>query len=132
MTSYTFEEVDSLQSVAARPIVVFIQADWCKYCKIMENTTLQDPTIIKVLQEKFYFISFDGEEERDILFREHTFRFKPRGQGTGVHELAEQLGTIDGQLSYPTICILNEKEEIVFQYTGFLKAKVFRKILYKI
>lgn len=132
LNTYSFEQVDSLQQVETRPIVVFIQTDWCQYCKAMEHTTLKNEKIVQQLNQDFYFINFNGEDERAITFRGHTFHFKPTGHRTGVHELAEQLGTIDGKLSYPTLCILNVGYEIVFQHGAFLKANTLNRILKKV
>lgn len=95
----------------------------------MINTTFQHEQIIKTLNEQFYFIDFNGEEKRSITFQKHTFRFKPSGNNTGVHELAEALGTKDGTLSYPTLCILNQHNEIIFQHNAFLNAKTLKGIL---
>ena len=71
----------------------------------------------------------DAEGEEDITYRGHTFRFRPTGRNTGVHELAEQLGTIDGQLNYPTLVALNTSNEIVFQYGGLMDAKELLAVL---
>jgi hypothetical protein len=67
---------------------------------MMENSTLKKP-VIKELNENFYFISFDAETKQDITFNNHTFRFKPTGTNTGIHELATALATIDDQVFIP-------------------------------
>src|SRR5690606_23305954 len=56
--SYSFEDALAMQATAARPMVVFIKTDWCKYCKILENTTLKNPETVSLLDEFFYFIAF--------------------------------------------------------------------------
>lgn len=43
--------------------------------------------------------------------------------------MAEQLGSINGQLSYPTLSVLNTDREIVYQHGGFLSAKQLLSIL---
>lgn len=129
LNHYSFEQIDSLQRIEARPIVIFLHTDWCKYCQNMKNTTLQNERIIKNLNEQFYFVDLNGEEKHAITFKGHTFRFKPTGSNTGVHELAEALGTLDGTLSYPALCILNKNNEIIFQYNTFLNSKAFQQIL---
>lgn len=127
-----FEQVDSLQKVEKRNVIVFIHTDWCKYCKVMHNKTFKNENVIKLLNDKFYFIDFDAEEKRKIVFNNATFDYKPNGSSSGIHELAVQLGTINGQISYPTLCVLNEKNEIIFQYSSFLNAKDLLKILEKL
>jgi thioredoxin-related protein len=124
-----FEQIDSLQKIEKRNVIVFIHTDWCKYCKAMHNKTFKNEAVIKNLNEKFYFIDFNAEEKREIIFNNAIYSYKPSGINSGVHELALQLGTIDKQISYPTLCILNDKNEIVFQYNSFLNAKDFLKLL---
>jgi thioredoxin-related protein len=127
-----FEQIDSLQKVEKRHVIVFIHTDWCKYCKAMHNKTFKNETVTKIINEKFYFVDFDAEEKRKIIFNNTTFHFKPNGANSGIHELAIELATIDKQISYPTLCVLNYKNEIVFQYNGFLNAKDLNAILQKL
>ncbi len=127
-----FEQLDSVQKIEKRPVVVFLHTSWCKYCGTMENTTFKNESVIKSLNQKFYFVSLDIEEKRNINFRGYTFRYKPTGTGTGVHELAEQLGTINGQIAYPSICFLNADYEIIYQHNEFISASQLQVILTKI
>ena len=127
-----FEQIDSLQKVEKRNVIVFIHTDWCKYCKAMHNKTFKNERVIKTISEKFYFIDFDAEEKRKIIFNNATFHFKPNGANSGIHELATELATIDKQISYPTVCVLNNKNEIIFQYNSFLNAKDLMAILQKL
>lgn len=125
----SFEVLDSLQQQAPRPVVVFLHADWCKFCANMKNTTFQDEEVKALLSDQFYFVSFDGESKKDVRFLENTFRYKPTGANTGVHELAEQLGTKDGTLSYPTVAFLNARYEILYQHNSFISARSLKKTL---
>ncbi|MDQ6528678.1 thioredoxin fold domain-containing protein [Flavobacterium sp. LHD-85] len=129
LKSRTFEEVDSLQQIQKRKMVVFIHTDWCQFCQRMKATTFKDPEIIEKLNSDFYFIDFNAEERRDITFANHTFKYRPSGNNVGVHELALQLGTINNQIAYPTLCVLNEKNEIIFQYNIYLGTKDFKTLL---
>lgn len=127
--THQFEQIDSLQNTQKRNILVFIHADWCKYCQHMKITTFKDESIIKMINDKFYLIDFNAEYRRNIKFNKHTFKFKPTGIYTGTHELAEQLGTVGSMLSYPTLCFLNSDNEIIFQYTQFINSKNLQIIL---
>ncbi len=98
----------------------------------MKRTTVKSKEVVSGLNEKFYFIDFNGESKRDIKMLNHVFKFKSTGNNTGVHELAEQLGTIDKKVSYPTMCFLNENNEIIFQHNQFISATDFTKILNKL
>jgi len=130
LKTYTFEEVDNLKE--QKPIVVFLNADWCTYCKVMENTTFKNEKIISRLNDDFHFISFNGESKDAVTFQNQIFKYKSTGKNTGVHELAEALGTYKGKLLYPTTVILNTNKEIIFQYPYLLRPKAFLKVLREI
>lgn len=128
---HTFEEAEKLAKENPKPFVVFINASWCTYCKMMENSTFKNPQIITVLNTNFYFISLDAESKNDILFNNHTFKFVPNGTSTGLHELAISLATIDSQLIYPTITILGSDYSILFQKHSIIKAEDLLVVLDK-
>lgn len=124
-----FDQLHSLQKLEKRPIVVFLHTSWCKYCSSMKNRTLKSKEVAQLLNDNFYFVSLDIEEKKDIIFHGHTFKYKPTGTSTGVHELAEQLGTINGTIAYPGICFLNADYEIIYQKEGFIRAEEFLNML---
>jgi thioredoxin-related protein len=124
-----FEEIDSLQKVEKRNIIVFIHTDWCKYCTAMQSKTFNNEKVQNEINEGFYFVSFDAEEKQKIVFNNNNFVFKPNGNNSGIHELAIQLGTINNQINYPVLCVLNDKNEIIFQHNSYLNAKQLIKIL---
>jgi thioredoxin-related protein len=131
LKTYSFEEAEKLSKENPKPFVVFIHTSWCKYCKIMENSTFKNPEVIKILNTDFYFISLDAESKEDIHFNNNTFKFQPKGQKTGIHELATELATIDSQVVYPTVTILDPDFSIVFQKHSFLNAKELLIVLEK-
>ncbi|MBC7847647.1 MAG: DUF255 domain-containing protein [Flavobacterium sp.] len=128
---HTFEEAEKLCKENPKPLVVFIQTSWCQYCKMMENSTFKNPEVISLLNTDFYFISLDAESKNDIRFNNHTFKFQPKGQNTGIHELATALATINSQVVYPTITILESDYSIAFQKHSFLNSKELLVILEK-
>ena len=127
-----FEQIDNLQKIEKRPVIVFIHTHWCNYCKVMQNKTFKNATLINLINTNFYFVSFDAEEKRKINFNHSEFNFKPNGRNSGINELAIELGTINNQINYPVLCILNDKNEIIMQHTGFLNAKDLIFILRKL
>jgi thioredoxin-related protein len=130
--SVSFEEIDSLQRIEKRKTIVFIQTDWCSFCHTMKNTTFKNEEIIKELNNTFYFVDFNAEEKRTVVFNKTTFQFKPTGNTSGTHELAIALGTINKQLNFPVLCVLNSENDIIFQHSGYLKPKELKLILAKL
>lgn len=126
------DQLDYLQKNQNRFVVVFIHTDWCKYCQAMKNTTFKDEEIAELLNQNFWFVDFNAEKKRDITFNGHIYKFRPTGNNTGIHELAEQFTTFNGVVTYPSICILNPNHEIIFQYNQFLSANDLKSLLNKI
>ena len=122
-----FEELKALQAVEPRPLVVLIRTDWCKYCHAMQNTMIKNPKVSQLLRNEFYTVFLNAEEKKNILFAGREFKFR-----NGVNELATELATVNGRVSYPTLCILNAKNEIIYQYDGFLSAQALLYTLKKI
>lgn len=131
LKTYSFEEAEKLCKENPKPFVVFVHTSWCNYCKMMENLTFKDPEVIQFLNTDFYFIPLDAESKNDIHFNNYVFSFKPEGLNTGIHELATALATIDSQVVYPTVAILQTDFSIVFQKHSFLNAKELLAVLEK-
>ncbi len=127
LNAYTFEEIEALEE--KRPIVVFLHTEWCKPCKVMKRKTLRDEKVIEVLNKKYYFVSFDAEQKEDVVFNGNTFSYKADKKKSGIHELAETLGTYEFRTVYPTTVVLNKKKEIIFQYPSTLRPKGFIRML---
>lgn len=129
LKTHTFEEAEKFSIEHPKPFVVFIHTSWCKYCKMMQNSTFKNQEVIKQLNEKFYFILFDAETKNNITFNNHIFKFNPKGNNSGIHELAEALAEEEGSIAYPTITILNPNHSIEFQFQSFLSAENLLKLL---
>ena len=123
LTHYQFSDLDNLMVKEPRLAAVFLHVPWCQFCRNMEHTTLRNDEVVKLLNEHYYFISFDGEQEEDVSFRGHTFHYQPTGRNTGTHELATALGTMDNALTYPTLVLLDEEYNIIFQHNAFLNSE---------
>lgn len=126
---FSFEQADSLNAIDARKTVVFFHTDWCKFCLQMQATTLRDDEIISLLNTHYRFVSFDPETEEKVVFAGQEFKYVPNGNNTGINEIAIQLATIEGDISYPSLCILNENYEIVFQYNKLLTVESMKTVL---
>jgi hypothetical protein len=108
--------------VSFKPIGAILSCD--------ENTTFKKRGNHQELTT-FYFIDFNAEKKANGSFQQTTFQFKPTGNNSGTHELAIALGTINKQLHFPVLCVLNSENEIIFQHIGLLKTKEL-KILAKL
>ena len=119
-----FEDIKALQIKEPRPVAVLIMTTWCKYCHAMKNTMLKNKKVSALLGAKFYTVFLDAEQKDDILFAGRRFKHKE-----GVHELAQELATMNGEVSYPSFCLLNSRNEIIYQHDGFLSSQAMVNIL---
>lgn len=129
---HTLNQYDSLQEEHAKNSIVFIQTNWCKYCKQLKNTTLQKTNVQNKINDFGYYFNLNGEEKKSITINNIEFNYKPTGNNTGTHELAKELGSIDGKLEYPTLVFLNKNHEIIHQVSGFITSEELIDILEKI
>lgn len=127
---WSFSELEKEQLKNPKPAIILIYTDWCKYCKSMKKV-FEKEQISNALNQDFYTLFLNAEERQEISFLGKGFRFMPTGIKTGTHELAYTLGEINGQLSYPSLVILNSKHEIIFQYAGFIDAITLERIISK-
>ena len=117
---YSFTQVDSLLKVEQRNVVVYMHTKWCKYCQKMDQVTFKNDSVANVLNQKFYFVNFDLEEQDEVIFKGHLYRFKPTGLRTGIHELADKFSQFDDELAYPSICILDYNQEIIAKHNEYI------------
>jgi thioredoxin-related protein len=127
--SQSFEQLAGLQKTQNRFVVVFIHTDWCKYCQAMKNTTFKDKEIAALLNQNFWFVDLNAEEKSDITYNGQTYKFRPTGNNTGIHELGEKFTMPNGEAAYPSISILNPDFEIIFQHNQFLSINDLRLLL---
>ena len=126
---YNFDDLPKLQSEEQRPVFVFLTAEWCRYCKNVESTSFKEKEVVDRLNEDFYTIIFDIEEKQDIKLFGRELHYKSTGLNTGVHELAELIGTVDGVLNTPTFVMFDQSLQIQYQYGGYMSTNEILKLL---
>ena len=120
LREYVANDLDSILSVEQRPVVFFIHTDWCKICHRMMHTTFTNEQLIRMLNEEFYFVKLQAEDDQTIEFNGNSYEFKAHGTSSGVHEFALAVGEVDGKIAYPTISILSKRKEIIFKHASFM------------
>ena len=50
----------------SKMILVDFYADWCHWCKVMDEKTFKDENVAKKLQERFVTIKLDAEDAKRI------------------------------------------------------------------
>lgn len=127
-----FSDIEGLQQKEKRIVMVIIGTEWCKYCNSIKQSVLKDKKLTATLGRSFYTVFLNAEYKQDISFAGRAFKYKPTGVNTGVHELAGELGTINKQLAFPSLCFLNDKNEIIYQHAGYLAPISLASLLEKL
>ena len=114
---------EAIERMATEPKKIFVDVytDWCGWCKRMDATTFVDPEIVKLMNEHFYAVKLDAEQEESIIYDNHTFTYRSDVGRRGVHELAYAL--MDGRMSYPTYIYLSEQQQRISISPGYKDAK---------
>jgi len=105
--SISFDELNSKQQENPKNTIVLIHTNWCKYCKQMVKEFSENNETTKFINENYNFISFDAETKSSIEFNQKTYHYIPTSATNGLHELAYELGQVNGELNFPTLVILN-------------------------
>jgi thioredoxin-related protein len=123
---YSIEQAEKLAKQNPRKIFIDVYTDWCGWCKKMDATTYLDPKIVKLLNSDFYAVRLDGEDKKEIVFKDKSYKFIASGR-SGYNELAAIL--LNGQLSYPTTVYLDERLNMIQPIPGYQTVENLEPIL---
>lgn len=123
---FGFNQLDSLQRIEKRKVIVFVYTDWCNYCKAMEQKVFKQAEIDKLIQNKFYWVALNAEEKKSISYHGQTFSYK---SSKGVHELALNLMDKQKQLSFPFLAVVDAQDEVLYKRGGFISATALKQVL---
>ena len=125
----SFENLSDSIRKQQKPLMVFLETDWCKFCAMQKKNTFTNTEVIEKLNSNFYALKLNGESRETIKFLNRAYGFKSSGAETGNHELAEFLGKEKGQLVYPTTVFLTKSLTIAGRKVGFTDASELVKYL---
>jgi thioredoxin-related protein len=111
----TLEEALEKSKTDKRKIFVDVYTDWCGWCKRMDSTTFLSPAVVQYLNDHYYPVKFNAEQQKDIVFKDKTYQFKKNGT-SGYHELAAQW--LNNRLTYPTVVFLDENQGPKHPFAG--------------
>ncbi|RNC88270.1 MAG: DUF255 domain-containing protein [Winogradskyella sp.] len=127
----SFEELEQELIKEPKKVLIEFYADWCVYCKKMEQSVFSKPEIKKMLGEDYYAVRFNVETNDTIRFGGNRFINKNWGKRRNAfHEIPELLaGRQDKPLELPATVILNENFEITNRYYRYISPKEMLSIL---
>lgn len=99
-----------------KKVMLFVEAEWCGYCKKMYSEVFPQQVVQDSLHKYFYPVKVDIESDKNIEFN---------GGSLTERELARQFRVS----STPTFIFLNKDGEIIGGQPGFLPAHIFDKLV---
>lgn len=122
----TLEEALEKNKTDKRKIFVDVYTDWCGWCKRMDSTTFINPAVAQYLNDHYYPVKFNAEQQKDIVYKDKTYQFKKNG-ARGYHELAAEW--LNNRLSYPTTVFLDENQGVIQPLPGYQDAAKMEAVL---
>ena len=117
----SWEEAIEKSKTEPKKILVDVYTEWCGWCKRMDKTSFQDDEVVAYVQQNFYAVKLDAEQQATINYDGHQFDYDETVGRRGVHQLAVAL--LDGRMSYPSIVYLDDEQHRITISPGFKPAE---------
>ena len=127
----SFPELEIAITKNPQNVIINFYADWCVYCKKMENVVYTKPEVVKALNANYYAVRFNVESQDSIYFGGKIFSNIEAGKKRrAYHEIAQLLaGQKNKSLELPAIVILDENFTIMKRYFRYISPKEMLSIL---
>jgi thiol:disulfide interchange protein len=117
----SFEELEQALGTEPKKVMIHFYADWCVYCKKMEQVVYTKPKIEAELSANYYAVKFNVESTDTIQFGGKKFlNLNVEKKRMANHQIAELLASQDNQeLTLPAVVFLDDEftiEKRVFRY----------------
>lgn len=99
----SFQQLDSLLSIAPKETIIFIHTDWCSYCRKMEKEIFSKKEIYERLNKDFYLVELDAESVAEITFDQQIWRPKTPKKITGQYHPLALLLLTNQKMVFPSI-----------------------------
>jgi thioredoxin-related protein len=99
-----------------KPVFVNVYADWCGYCRKMDQTTFRDAGVVSRLNTQFVPARLNGESSKKVSL----------GKGTMTESEWAMRQGVEG---FPALVVLDPKGRTLLLYPGFLEASQASMIL---
>ena len=129
----SFEQLEDSLTVRPKKVFIDFYADWCAYCKKMDEAAFKDERVISKLNTEYYAVKMNAEATDTITFLGDTYVNERLGkQRNPVHQIPLLLASRENYpFSLPALVLLNEYFEVAERHFEYLSPKKLHQILDK-
>ena len=112
LPSVTWTNLESAVKTAKasnKPVFVNVYADWCGYCRKMDQTTFRDAGVVAKLNSQFVSAKLNGESPKKISLGKSTMSESQWAMRQGVE-------------GFPALVVLDPQGRTLLLYPGFMTA----------
>ena len=99
-----------------KKILVDVYADWCGWCKKMDEEVYTDPKVKEYLAKNFVIVKMNAEGEGTITYQGKVYS-------------PPQLASAFGITGYPATLFLKEDSDPITVLPGYMEAPMFLNVL---
>ena len=130
----SFEQLETALQQENKPVLLFFYADWCAYCKKMEQNAFKNKEVVEQLNHNFYAVKMNAETTEPITFEGTTFyNDEIEIKRNPTHQLAKLLASRkDKPFTLPAILLLDENFKLINRkFTYLTSSQLIDFIKYK-
>lgn len=126
-----FEQLEDSLAVQPKKVFIDFYADWCAYCKKMDQAAFRNTEVIAKLHTDYYAVKMNAEAQDTIQFGGDTFYNKELGKKRNpTHEIPLLLASREGHpFSLPAMVILDENFQITQRYFEYIPPQKLVELL---
>ena len=124
-------ELDALMAKEAKKVMIFFYRPGCPYCQEMKTTTFVESNIIKLINDHFYAVMFDGRSKEAAVLNGITYSNQEQNVDVpSNHDLHQALvDPYNDNIYWPSTVFLNENYQKLRSYPGLQKTAQFPRVL---
>jgi len=110
----SFTDAVKLNSKNQKKVFIDVYTKWCGWCKRMDASTYEDPSVVAYINKNFYAVKLDAETHDTILYKEKVFTFVQESRANLI-----ALELLGGHMAYPTSVYLDENFNLLTPAPGY-------------